>query len=151
MVWSTSTLRIYGTAESQTQPKITLPTVQAQESGEQFQLQDDIQYALDGLCSSALPCDRAGSAAKIAEMAVTRRGRLALRWDCTSDTNISLQVARSSPSNGSCAAEHCPPIKDACSVQIFQMKSSRDLLFYGPLRWRTVEAWCLLLLSDGTR
>ena len=62
--------------------------MQAQEVGEQFQLQDDIQYALDGLCSDALPCDRAGSAAKIAEMAVTRRGRLALRWDCASSQTL---------------------------------------------------------------
>ena len=44
-----------------TQIRGTLPTVQAQESGEQFQLQDDIQYALDGLCFSTLPCDRAGN------------------------------------------------------------------------------------------
>ena len=54
-------------------------TAQAQECGEQFQLQDDLQYALDGLCSSALPADRAASAAKLAQMAVTRRGRLAFR------------------------------------------------------------------------
>ena len=52
---------------------------QAQECGEQFQLQDDIQYALDGLCASALPSDRACSAAQLAEMAASRRGRLALR------------------------------------------------------------------------
>lgn len=64
LVWSTSTLRSYGTTESQTQPKITLPTVQAQESGKQFQLQDDIHCALDGLCSRALQCDRAGSTAR---------------------------------------------------------------------------------------
>ena len=56
-----------------------MASVQAQECGEQFQLQDDIQYALDGLCSSALPSDRADSAAKLAQMAVTRRGRLAFR------------------------------------------------------------------------
>jgi hypothetical protein len=64
LVWSTSTLRIYGTAESQTQPKNTLPTVQAQESGKQFQLQDDIHCALIGLCSRALQSDRAGSTAQ---------------------------------------------------------------------------------------
>lgn len=52
---------------------------QAQESGEQFQMQDDIQYALDGLTASALPSERAASAARLAEMAATRRGRLALR------------------------------------------------------------------------
>ena len=57
-----------------------LIAAQAQECGEQFQLQDDIQYALDGLCASALPSDRACSAAKLAEMAATRRGRLALRF-----------------------------------------------------------------------
>lgn len=56
---------------------------QAQECGEQFQLQDDIQYALDGLCASALPSDRASSAAQLAEIAATRRGRLALRSDWT--------------------------------------------------------------------
>ena len=58
--------------------------LQAQECGEQFQLQDDIQYALDGLCASALPSDRASSAAQLAEIAATRRGRLALRSDPSS-------------------------------------------------------------------
>ena len=58
---------------------VMAPAAQAQECGEQFQLQDDLQYALDGLCSSALPADRAASAAKLAQMGVTRRGRLAFR------------------------------------------------------------------------
>ena len=69
------------------------PAAQAQECGEQFQLQDDLQYALDGLCSSALPADRAASAAKLAQMAVTRRGRLAFRSvDCPGPVALHLAL-----------------------------------------------------------
>lgn len=58
----------------------TLPfMVQAQESGEQFEIQDNVVYALDGLTSSASPAVRRESAAKIAEICASRRGRLALR------------------------------------------------------------------------
>lgn len=54
--------------------------LQAQESGEQFEIQDNVVYALDGLTSSASPAVRQESAAKIAEICASRRGRLALRY-----------------------------------------------------------------------
>lgn len=58
----------------------TLPfMLQAQESGEQFEIQDNVVYALDGLTSSASPAVRRESAARIAEICASRRGRLALR------------------------------------------------------------------------
>lgn len=53
--------------------------LQAQESGEQFEIQDNVVYALDGLTSSASPALRRESAARIAEICASRRGRLALR------------------------------------------------------------------------
>ena len=53
--------------------------LQAQESGEQFEIQDNVVYALDGLTSSASPAVRRESAAKIAEVCASQRGRLALR------------------------------------------------------------------------
>ena len=52
---------------------------QAQESGEHFEIQDNVLYALDGLSAQAPPAARADSAARIADVAATRRGRLALR------------------------------------------------------------------------
>ncbi|BDA42662.1 hypothetical protein COCOBI_03-5550 [Coccomyxa sp. Obi] len=55
--------------------------MEAQESGEQFEIQDNVVYALDGLTSSASPAVRRESAAKIAEICTSRRGRLALRAD----------------------------------------------------------------------
>jgi hypothetical protein len=55
---------------------------QAQESGEQFEIQDSVVYALEGLRPGAFPSARADSAARIADVAATRRGRLALRHGC---------------------------------------------------------------------
>ena len=55
-----------------------LPILQAQESGEQFEIQDNVVYALDGLTCSASQAVRQESAAKIAEICASRRGRLAL-------------------------------------------------------------------------
>ncbi|KAK9817241.1 hypothetical protein WJX72_011651 [[Myrmecia] bisecta] len=52
----------------------------AQESGEQTQMQDDILYALDGLASSSAG-SRRESAATLAEVSTTRRGRLGLKRD----------------------------------------------------------------------
>jgi len=52
--------------------------LQAQESGEQMQIQDSMLYALDGLHSaSSLPTQRE-SAAALLDICTTRRGRLAL-------------------------------------------------------------------------
>ena len=52
---------------------------QAQESGEAYELQDRVLYALDGLGCSAGSLTQRESAATLAEICVTRRGRLALR------------------------------------------------------------------------
>lgn len=54
--------------------------LQAQESGEQFEIQDNVVYALDGLTRSASPAVRQESAAKIAEVCASQRGRLAMRY-----------------------------------------------------------------------
>lgn len=56
-----------------------LLSLQAQESGEQYEIQDNVVYALDGLTCSASPAVRQESAAKIAEVCASQRGRLALR------------------------------------------------------------------------
>lgn len=53
--------------------------MQAQESGEHYEIQDNVLYALDGLAAHASAATRADSAARIADIAATRRGRLALR------------------------------------------------------------------------
>lgn len=53
--------------------------LQAQESGEQFEIQDNVVYALDGLTTGASPAVRQESAAKVAEVCASQRGRLALR------------------------------------------------------------------------
>ncbi|KAK9909835.1 hypothetical protein WJX75_008174 [Coccomyxa subellipsoidea] len=58
-----------------------LVSLQAQESGEQYEIQDNVVYALDGLTCSASPAVRQESAAKIAEVCASQRGRLALRAD----------------------------------------------------------------------
>ena len=50
---------------------------QAQESGEQCGIADDVRYALDGLAAGPRAC-RDGAVA-LAEVAATRRGRLVLR------------------------------------------------------------------------
>ncbi len=84
---------------------------QAQECGEQFQLQDDIQYALDGLCASALPSDRACSAARLAEMAASRRGRLALRSADMPHSSCDILTSRNEGNQMSvCRRPSCPTI-----------------------------------------
>ena len=65
----------------QLQQKSESAVMQAQESGEQRLVQDNMLYALDGLCtssSSATHCQAAGS---LLDIAVSKRGRQALRWD----------------------------------------------------------------------
>ena len=51
--------------------------VEAQESGEQCGIADDVRYALDGLAAG--PRARRDGAVALAEVAATRRGRLVLR------------------------------------------------------------------------
>jgi hypothetical protein len=52
---------------------------QAQERGEQVQLQDDARYAMDGLAPSCSLDTQRDSAATLTEMLSTRKGRTALR------------------------------------------------------------------------
>lgn len=54
--------------------------MQAQESGEQFEIQDNVMYALDGLTTAASQTVRQESAVRIAEVCSSHRGRLALRY-----------------------------------------------------------------------
>ena len=51
--------------------------MEAQESGEQCGIADDVRYALDGLAAG--PRARRDGAVALAEVAATRRGRLVLR------------------------------------------------------------------------
>lgn len=54
--------------------------LQAQERGETVQIQDDAQFALDGLSPSSSLSTQRDCAVSLAEMLATRKGRLALRW-----------------------------------------------------------------------
>lgn len=53
--------------------------LQAQERGEQVQLQDDARYAMDGLGASCSLETQRDSAATLTDMLSTRKGRTALR------------------------------------------------------------------------
>jgi hypothetical protein len=55
------------------------PSPQAQQGGELVQLQDDASYALDGLSPGGSLVTQRESAAALAEVLATRKGRLALR------------------------------------------------------------------------
>lgn len=64
---------------------------QAQESGEQFGIADDVRYALDGLAAG--PATRRASAVALAEIAATRRGRLVLRCAAPDSTHACIFTA----------------------------------------------------------
>ena len=60
------------------QAVVTTSNLQAQESGEQRQIQDSMLYALDGLHAAASLSTQRESAATLLDICTTRRGRLAL-------------------------------------------------------------------------
>ena len=97
--------------------------VQAWESGEQMEVQDSMLYALDGLCSTSSRATHRESAASLAEVCATHRGRLALKCATAPSTHTLAETLLKSPLAILERRQHVKPVSLCCQGGVQKVQS----------------------------